>query len=173
MKEPNSKTSASPCRSRMASSPSSGNRCRTPQSHHSHLPSGKTLALQLEKSEPDSGMEAPRPTSSAFIGQRRHAERGDGERTLTQRSCRHARDGHDPETCRARNRRLRALARGWRHSPHQANSARQPASGDDWIGLRANGATASRTSNRNAAAAWLALLLVLGSLLFAWRMESR
>ena len=49
-----------------------------------------------------------------------------------------------------------------------------PASGDNWIGLRANGAyRVTQVEQEELLPPWLALLLVLGSLLFAWRMEGR
>ena len=48
------------------------------------------------------------------------------------------------------------------------------AAGDDWIGLRANGAyRVTHVEQESLLPPWLALLLVLGSLLIAWRMESR
>ncbi|HWU25944.1 MAG TPA: hypothetical protein VN154_06030, partial [Rhizomicrobium sp.] len=50
----------------------------------------------------------------------------------------------------------------------------QPASGDDWIGLRANGAyRVTSVSQEPLLPLWLVLLLVLGMLFFAWRMEGR
>jgi hypothetical protein len=46
--------------------------------------------------------------------------------------------------------------------------------GDDWIGLRANGAyRVTSVEQTPLLPAWLALLLVLGTLLVAWRMEGR
>jgi len=48
------------------------------------------------------------------------------------------------------------------------------ASGGNWIGLRANGAyRVIQVEQEPLLPPWLALLLVLGSLLFAWRMEGR
>ncbi|MGH6876440.1 MAG: hypothetical protein ACREHV_03565, partial [Rhizomicrobium sp.] len=48
------------------------------------------------------------------------------------------------------------------------------AAGDGWIGLRANGAyRVTQVEQEQLLPAWLALMLVLGSLLFAWRMEGR
>ncbi|HEY1612379.1 MAG TPA: hypothetical protein VGF97_01645 [Rhizomicrobium sp.] len=48
------------------------------------------------------------------------------------------------------------------------------ASGGDWIGLRANGAyRVASVEQRPLLPEWLALLLILGSLLIAWRMEGR
>jgi hypothetical protein len=53
-------------------------------------------------------------------------------------------------------------------------SAGDSASGNDWIGLRANHAyRVTQVEQEPLLPAWLALLLVLGSLLFAWRMEGR
>src|SRR5205085_8330002 len=48
------------------------------------------------------------------------------------------------------------------------------ASGSDWIGLRSNGAyRVTSVEQQPLLPAWLALLLVLGTLLLAWRMEGR
>jgi hypothetical protein len=48
------------------------------------------------------------------------------------------------------------------------------ASGDDWIGLRANGAyRVTSVEQQPLLPAWLALLLILGTLLVAWRWEGR
>ena len=48
------------------------------------------------------------------------------------------------------------------------------ASGAGWIGLRANGAyRVMQVEQEPLLPPWLSLLLVLGSILFAWRMESR
>ena len=48
------------------------------------------------------------------------------------------------------------------------------AAGDDWIGLRANGAyRVTSVTQEPLLPVWLALLLVLGMLLIAWRMEGR
>ncbi|HXL99118.1 MAG TPA: hypothetical protein VN932_04245 [Rhizomicrobium sp.] len=48
------------------------------------------------------------------------------------------------------------------------------ASGDDWIGLRANGAyRVTSVEQQPLLPAWLALLLILGTLLMAWRWEGR
>jgi len=48
------------------------------------------------------------------------------------------------------------------------------AAGDDWIGLRANGAyRVTSVEQEQLLPAWLALLLVLGTLLLAWRLEGR
>jgi uncharacterized membrane protein len=48
------------------------------------------------------------------------------------------------------------------------------ASGDDWIGLRANrGYRVTSVEQQPLLPAWLALMLILGSLLLAWRMEGR
>jgi len=48
------------------------------------------------------------------------------------------------------------------------------ASGDDWIGLRANGAYRVTSVEQNALLPpWMALLLLLGTLLLAWRVEGR
>jgi hypothetical protein len=48
------------------------------------------------------------------------------------------------------------------------------ASGDDWIGLRANGAyRVTSVEQQPLLPAWLALLLILGTLLVAWRLEGR
>jgi hypothetical protein len=50
----------------------------------------------------------------------------------------------------------------------------QPAAGDDWIGLRANGAyRVTSVAQEPLLPAWLALLLVFGTLLIAWRVEGR
>ncbi len=50
----------------------------------------------------------------------------------------------------------------------------RPAAGDDWIGLRANGAYRVTSVEQKALLpAWLALLLVLGTLLIAWRIEGK
>ena len=48
------------------------------------------------------------------------------------------------------------------------------AAGDDWIGLRANGAyRVTSVEQAPLLPAWLALLLVIGVLLLAWRVEGR
>jgi len=48
------------------------------------------------------------------------------------------------------------------------------ASGEDWIGLRANGAyRVTSVEQQPLLPAWLALLLILGTLLLAWRLEGR
>lgn len=48
------------------------------------------------------------------------------------------------------------------------------AAGDNWIGLRANNAyRVTSVDQRPLLAPWLALLLILGSLLLAWRMEGK
>jgi len=48
------------------------------------------------------------------------------------------------------------------------------AAGDDWIGLRANGAyRVTSVEQEQLLPAWLALLLVFGTLLLAWRLEGR
>jgi hypothetical protein len=48
------------------------------------------------------------------------------------------------------------------------------ASGSDWIGLRANGAyRVTSVEQMPLLPAWLAVVLLLGVLMFAWRMESR
>jgi hypothetical protein len=48
------------------------------------------------------------------------------------------------------------------------------ASGSDWIGLRSNGAyRVTSVEQQPLLPAWVALILVLGTLLFAWRMEGR
>jgi uncharacterized membrane protein len=48
------------------------------------------------------------------------------------------------------------------------------ASGDNWIGLRANNAyRVTSVEQQPLLPAWLALLLIVGSLLLAWRMEGR
>jgi hypothetical protein len=53
-------------------------------------------------------------------------------------------------------------------------SAGESASGNDWIGLRANHAyRVTQVEQEPLIPTWLALLLVLGSVLFAWRMEGR
>ncbi len=50
----------------------------------------------------------------------------------------------------------------------------QAASGSDWIGLRRNGAyRVTSLSQQPLLPAWAALLLIVGSLLFAWRLEGR
>jgi hypothetical protein len=50
----------------------------------------------------------------------------------------------------------------------------QAANGSDWIGLRRNGAyRVTSLSQQPLLPAWVALLLILGSLLFAWRLEGR
>ncbi len=50
----------------------------------------------------------------------------------------------------------------------------ETASGDDWIGLRSNGAyRVTALEQQPLLPPWLALLLVVGSLLLAWRMEGR
>ena len=50
----------------------------------------------------------------------------------------------------------------------------QQASGSDFIGLRRNGAyRVTSLTQQPLLPAWLALLLIVGSLLFAWRMEGR
>jgi len=52
--------------------------------------------------------------------------------------------------------------------------AGETASGSDWIGLRANHAyRVTQVEQEQLLPPWLALVLVLGSLLFAWRMEGR
>jgi hypothetical protein len=52
--------------------------------------------------------------------------------------------------------------------------ASDPASGDDWIGLRANGAyRVTEVEQEPLLPIWVWLLLVIGSLLFAWRMEGQ
>jgi hypothetical protein len=46
--------------------------------------------------------------------------------------------------------------------------------GSDWIGLRANGAyRVTSVEQMPLLPAWLAVILLIGTLLFAWRMESR
>ncbi|HTT84385.1 MAG TPA: hypothetical protein VMF67_12965 [Rhizomicrobium sp.] len=53
-------------------------------------------------------------------------------------------------------------------------SAGEPASGSNWIGLRANHAyRVTQVEQEPLLPPWLALLLVLSSLLLAWRMEGR
>ena len=53
-------------------------------------------------------------------------------------------------------------------------NAGEAAFGSDWIGLRANRAyRVTQVEQEQLLPPWLALLLVLGSLLFAWRMEGR
>jgi hypothetical protein len=48
------------------------------------------------------------------------------------------------------------------------------ACGEDWIGLRANGAfRVTSVEQQPLLPAWLALLLILGTLLVAWRIEGR
>ena len=48
------------------------------------------------------------------------------------------------------------------------------ATGDDWIGLRANGAyRVTSVEQQPLLPAWLAVLLLLGTLLLAWRVEGR
>jgi hypothetical protein len=48
------------------------------------------------------------------------------------------------------------------------------ATGEDWIGLRANGAyRVTSVEQQPLLPAWLALLLILGTLLLAWRLEGR
>ncbi len=48
------------------------------------------------------------------------------------------------------------------------------AAGDDWIGLRANGAyRVTSVEQQPLLPAWLALVIILGTLLFAWRQEGR
>jgi hypothetical protein len=48
------------------------------------------------------------------------------------------------------------------------------AAGEDWIGLRANGAyRVTSVEQEPLLPAWLALLLVLAALLAAWRVEGR
>ena len=48
------------------------------------------------------------------------------------------------------------------------------ASGDDWIGLRENGAyRVTSVTQSQLLPPWLAMLLVLGTLLLAWRIEGR
>jgi hypothetical protein len=50
----------------------------------------------------------------------------------------------------------------------------QDASGSDWIGLRRNGAyRVTSLSQQPLLPAWAALLLIVGSLLLAWRLEGR
>ena len=50
----------------------------------------------------------------------------------------------------------------------------QSASGSDWIGLRRNGAyRVTSLTQQPLLPAWAALLLIVGSLLLAWRMEGR
>jgi hypothetical protein len=50
----------------------------------------------------------------------------------------------------------------------------QSASGSDWIGLRRNGAyRVTSLTQQPLLPAWVALLLIVGSLLLAWRMEGR
>jgi hypothetical protein len=52
--------------------------------------------------------------------------------------------------------------------------ANDAASGDDWIGLRANQAyRVTAVEQQKLLPVWAALLLLLGTLLFAWRMEGR
>jgi hypothetical protein len=48
------------------------------------------------------------------------------------------------------------------------------AAGDDWIGLRANNSyRVAAMEQRVLLPPWAALLLLLGTLLLAWRMEGR
>jgi hypothetical protein len=48
------------------------------------------------------------------------------------------------------------------------------AAGDNWIGLRANGAyRVMQVEQQPLLPAWAALVLLIGTLLFAWRMEGR
>ena len=48
------------------------------------------------------------------------------------------------------------------------------ASGEDWIGLRANGAyRVTSAEQQPLLPAWLALVLILATLLLAWRLEGR
>jgi hypothetical protein len=50
----------------------------------------------------------------------------------------------------------------------------QPAAGDDWIGLRVNGAyRVTSVAQEPLLPVWLALVLVMGMLLLAWRVEGR
>jgi len=50
----------------------------------------------------------------------------------------------------------------------------RPAAGSDWIGLRANGTyRVTRVEQKPLLPPWLALVLVLGSVLIAWRSEAR
>ena len=53
-------------------------------------------------------------------------------------------------------------------------SPSQTASGDSWIGLRSNGAyRVASVDQRQLLPPWLALVLVLGTILLAWRVEGR
>jgi len=60
------------------------------------------------------------------------------------------------------------------HPSASAAAAGAAASGDGWIGLRANrGYRVTSVEQQPLLPAWLALMLILGSLLLAWRMEGR
>ena len=50
----------------------------------------------------------------------------------------------------------------------------ESASGDRWIGLRSNGAyRVTALEQQKLLPQWLALLLIVGALLLAWRLEGR
>ena len=139
-------------------------------------PSGKTLALQLEKSEP-----------GLWHGSAKADELGlyrasDG--TLSAVTASGPLNPKEVADMRATDAILKPVARATGGSvhwlvdggiPHIRRTAPDlPASGDDWIGLRANGAyRVTHVEQEPLLPPWLALLLVLGSLLFTWRMESR
>ncbi len=71
-------------------------------------------------------------------------------------------------------RRQHALA-GRRRSGSAARGARAtPPAAQHWIGLRSNGALSGHVAGQGKAAPqWLALLLIVGALLLAWRLEGR
>jgi len=50
----------------------------------------------------------------------------------------------------------------------------ETASGDHWIGLRSNGAyRVTALEQQKLIPQWLALLIIVGALLLAWRLEGR
>ena len=73
-------------------------------------------------------------------------------------------------------KRPAAVCIGWRMAcPRYAASARAKiASGSNWIGLRSNGAyRVIALEQEKLLPQWLALLLIVGALLLAWRLEGR
>ena len=70
--------------------------------------------------------------------------------------------------------RDRLTALGWSRIETVDDDLGRSAAGDNWIGLRANGAyRVTSVQQTPLLPPWLALLLVLGTLLIAWRREGR
>ncbi|HWY14289.1 MAG TPA: hypothetical protein VNX86_04020 [Rhizomicrobium sp.] len=139
-------------------------------------PSGKTLALQLEKSEPGLWHESAKADELGLY------RASDG--TLSAVTASGPLNPKEVADMRTTDAILKPVARATGGSVHwlvdggipriRRTAPGRPASGDDWIGLRANGAyRVTHVEQEPLLPPWLALLLVLGSLLFAWRMESR